>query len=49
MDAAIALSMLAASIESRSVIVNAGPVRRAHSRFMENLAALGAEVRWEDE
>jgi UDP-N-acetylglucosamine 1-carboxyvinyltransferase len=45
---AIALLMLALSIEGRSVIVNADPIRRAHPGFAENLRALGADVRWEE-
>ncbi|WP_374571843.1 UDP-N-acetylglucosamine 1-carboxyvinyltransferase [Phenylobacterium sp.] len=44
---AIALFMLAASIEGRSVILNAAPIRRAHPRFIENLNAIGADVEWE--
>ncbi|MET0294721.1 MAG: UDP-N-acetylglucosamine 1-carboxyvinyltransferase [Phenylobacterium sp.] len=43
---AIALFMVAASIEGRSVILNADPIRRAHPRFAENLNALGADVEW---
>jgi UDP-N-acetylglucosamine 1-carboxyvinyltransferase len=43
---AIALLMLAASIDGRSVIRNAGPIRRAHPRFVENLCALGANIEW---
>jgi UDP-N-acetylglucosamine 1-carboxyvinyltransferase len=43
---AIALFMLAASIEGRSTILNALPIRRAHPRFVENLNALGASVEW---
>lgn len=43
---AIALFMLAASIEGRSVILNADPIRRAHPRFVENLNAVGADVEW---
>ncbi|MFI4935465.1 MAG: UDP-N-acetylglucosamine 1-carboxyvinyltransferase [Caulobacterales bacterium] len=43
---AIALLMLAASIEGQSTILNADPIRRAHPRFVENLIALGAEVEW---
>jgi UDP-N-acetylglucosamine 1-carboxyvinyltransferase len=43
---AIALLMLAASIEGRSVIRNATPVRRAHPRFAENIRALGARIEW---
>ncbi len=47
---AIALLMVAASIEGRSVIRHALPIRRAHPRFAENLNVLGADVAWtEDE
>jgi UDP-N-acetylglucosamine 1-carboxyvinyltransferase len=44
--AAIALLMLAASIEGRSTIINADPIRRAHPNFVENLRSLGADVSW---
>jgi UDP-N-acetylglucosamine 1-carboxyvinyltransferase len=43
---AIALFMVAASIDGRSTIRNALPIRRAHPRFVDNLNALGAEVEW---
>ncbi len=43
---AIALLMLAASIEGRSVIKNATPVRRAHPHFAENIRMLGAQIEW---
>jgi UDP-N-acetylglucosamine 1-carboxyvinyltransferase len=46
--AAVALYMLAASIDGESLIHNADPIRRAHPRFVENLQALGADVRWQD-
>ena len=46
---AIALLMLAASIEGRSMILNADPIRRAHPRFVENLIALGGAVAWDEE
>lgn len=45
---AIALLMVAASIEGRSVIRHAAPIRRAHPRFVENLAMLGARIEWSD-
>jgi UDP-N-acetylglucosamine 1-carboxyvinyltransferase len=45
--AAVALYMLAASIPGESLIHNADPIRRAHPRFVENLQALGADVRWD--
>ncbi|MDX5392703.1 MAG: UDP-N-acetylglucosamine 1-carboxyvinyltransferase [Pseudomonadota bacterium] len=43
---AIALFMLAASIEGVSTIYNAAPIKRAHPKFVENLNALGADVEW---
>lgn len=43
---AIALLMIAASIEGRSTIRSAEPIRRAHPRFVENLTALGGAVAW---
>ncbi len=43
---AIALLMVAASIEGESCILNADPIRRAHPRFVENLTAIGADVEW---
>lgn len=43
---AIALFMLASSIDGKSTILNALPIRRAHPRFVENLNALGASVEW---
>lgn len=46
---AIALLMVAASVPGRSVILHADPIRRAHPRFVENLAALGARIEWVDE
>ncbi len=46
---AIALFMVAASIEGRSEIRNAVPIRRAHPRFVENLRELGAQVEWTSE
>ncbi|RYZ11428.1 MAG: UDP-N-acetylglucosamine 1-carboxyvinyltransferase [Comamonadaceae bacterium] len=46
---AIALLMVAASIEGRSEIRNAAPIRRAHPRFAENLRSLGVQVEWTSE
>ena len=46
---AIALFMVAASIEGRSEIRNAMPIRRAHPRFVENLRSLGVQVEWTSE
>ncbi|MDB5774507.1 MAG: UDP-N-acetylglucosamine 1-carboxyvinyltransferase [Herbaspirillum sp.] len=45
---AIALLMVAASIDGRSEIRNALPIRRAHPRFVENLRSVGANVEWTD-
>ncbi len=41
---AIALFMVASSIEGRSKIRNATPTRRAHPRFVENLRSLGVQL-----
>ncbi|VVE89353.1 UDP-N-acetylglucosamine 1-carboxyvinyltransferase [Pandoraea bronchicola] len=43
---AIALLMVAASIDGQSTIKNAQPIRRAHPRFVENLCSVGANVVW---
>lgn len=43
---AIALLMVAASIDGRSEILNAQPIRRAHPHFVENLRSVGANVEW---
>ena len=45
---AIALLMIAASIEGRSSIIHADPIRRAHPGFVEHLRGLGADVWWEE-
>ena len=45
---AIALFMIAASIDGRSTILNALPIRRAHPRFVDNLNVLGAAAEWAD-
>ena len=45
---AIALLMVAASIEGRTVIRHAAPIRRAHPQFVENLVALGARIEWRE-
>jgi UDP-N-acetylglucosamine 1-carboxyvinyltransferase len=44
--AAVALTMVAASIPGKSVVRNAETIRRAHPRFVENLRSLGAELDW---
>jgi UDP-N-acetylglucosamine 1-carboxyvinyltransferase len=44
--AAVALYMVAASIEGRSVVKHADTIRRAHPNFVENLRSLGAVVEW---
>ena len=46
---AIALFIVAASVEGRSEIRNATPIRRAHPHFVENLRKLGAQVEWTQE
>lgn len=45
---AIALLMIAAGIDGRSVIRHAAPIRRAHPRFVENLVNLGARIEWRE-
>jgi len=45
---AIALLMVAASVDGRSVIRHAAPIRRAHPMFVENLASLGARIEWRE-
>jgi UDP-N-acetylglucosamine 1-carboxyvinyltransferase len=44
--AAVALYMVAASIEGKSIVKNADTIKRAHPNFVENLRSLGAEVEW---
>ena len=44
--AAVALTMVAASIPGRSVVRNAEIIKRAHPSFVENLRALGADLEW---
>ena len=45
---AIALLMVASSIEGESTILDADPIRRAHPNFVDNFVALGADVQWMD-
>ena len=45
---AIALLMIASSIEGESRILDADPIRRAHPNFVDNFDMLGAKVRWGD-
>jgi UDP-N-acetylglucosamine 1-carboxyvinyltransferase len=45
---AIALLMVASSIEGESTILDADPIRRAHPNFIDNFVALGADVQWMD-
>ena len=44
--AAVALYMVAASIEGKSVVKNADTIKRAHPDFVENLRSIGAQVEW---
>jgi UDP-N-acetylglucosamine 1-carboxyvinyltransferase len=44
--AAVALTMVAASIPGRSVVRNSEIIKRAHPRFVENLRTLGADLAW---
>ena len=43
---AIALLMVASSVEGESTILDADPIRRAHPNFVDNFVALGADVKW---
>ena len=45
--AAVALYMVAASIEGKSVVKNADTIKRAHPAFVENLRSIGAQVEWQ--
>jgi UDP-N-acetylglucosamine 1-carboxyvinyltransferase len=45
---AIALLMVASSIEGESTILDADPIKRAHPDFVKNFQALGADVEWMD-
>lgn len=46
--AAVALYMMAASIEGNSIVRKADPIRRAHPYFAENLRKLGADIEWDE-
>ena len=43
---AIALLMVASSVEGESTILDADPIRRAHPNFVDNFVSLGADVQW---
>ncbi|OYW44085.1 MAG: UDP-N-acetylglucosamine 1-carboxyvinyltransferase [Sphingomonadales bacterium 12-68-11] len=45
---AIALLMVASSVEGESTILDADPIRRAHPGFIDNFVSLGADVQWVD-
>ncbi|GAA5057148.1 UDP-N-acetylglucosamine 1-carboxyvinyltransferase [Erythrobacter westpacificensis] len=45
---AIALLMVAASIDGESTILDADPMRRAHPNFVPNIDSLGVDVSWDD-
>ena len=45
---AIALLMVASSVDGESTILDADPIRRAHPNFTDNFVALGADVQWMD-
>ena len=44
---AIALLMVAASIDGESTIQDADPIRRAHPNFVPNIDSLGVDVQWD--
>jgi len=43
---AIAMLMVAASIDGESTILDADPIRRAHPNFVPNIESLGVDVQW---
>jgi len=43
---AIAMLMVAASIDGESTILDADPMRRAHPNFVPNIESLGVDVQW---
>lgn len=43
---AIAMLMVASSIDGESTILDADPIRRAHPGFVDNFVSLGADVQW---
>jgi len=45
---AIAMLMVASSIEGESIILDADPIRRAHPDFVANIDKLGVDVSWDD-
>ena len=45
---AIAMLMVAASIDGESTILDADPIRRAHPDFVPNIDSLGVDVEWAD-
>ena len=45
---AIAMLMVASSIEGESTILDADPIRRAHPDFVPNIDSLGVDVEWDD-
>jgi UDP-N-acetylglucosamine 1-carboxyvinyltransferase len=44
----VALAMIALSIEGKSVIRNAEPIKRAHPNFVDKLESLGADISWKN-
>ena len=45
---AIAMLMVASSIDGESTILDADPIRRAHPDFVANIDKLGVDVEWDD-
>ncbi len=45
---AIAMLMVASSIDGESTILDADPIRRAHPDFVKNIDSLGVDVEWDD-
>jgi len=42
----VALVMMGLSIKGKSIIKNAGRIKRAHPNFVEKMKSLGANIRW---
>ncbi|MEA3357565.1 MAG: UDP-N-acetylglucosamine 1-carboxyvinyltransferase [Patescibacteria group bacterium] len=46
--ATVALFMVAQSVKGKSIINNAGVIKRAHPGFVDKMVTLGADVEWEE-
>ncbi len=46
--ATVALFMVAQTIDGKSIIRSADPIKRAHPHFVEKMRSLGADIKWEE-